>query len=277
MIAVLEKKQMDPTLNQIATGASVLHECAASIRTRLLARQETLIRLRAELAALRSIIDIPPSEAACAPPETAAMQAPTSLMGPTVAEPLVPKFPVVEPVVEPPTESGSPPHAIGKRPTAAPASKARRSLLLTSLPIVCLIGTCLVITRFHITLRAARPKMEASATPVPAPHAGDDQSAEALALVRQWHMAGDDKSLLERLGGVVEHPGGAPAWSAEMADADTYLVIFREVAGTPIYAFEANLKSRTVLPTPEAAQRLTSMRVRDTPAVLLNVPLSGRR
>lgn len=235
---ILEEKEMDPTLSRIATGAMVLQERAASMRTRLRTRQETLIRLRAELTELNSIIEIALPEAAAELPEAAFMQAPAFLMEPAVVKAVLPKPPV------------------GKRPTAAIAPQARRSLLLTSLPILCLVGAFLVITRFHVTISASRPKMEASATPLPAAAPGDDQSAEALALVRQWRMAGDDQSLFERLGGVVEHPGGVPAWSAEMAEAGVYLVIFREAAGAPIYAFEANLASRTVLPTPEATHQL---------------------
>ncbi len=83
-------------------------------------------------------------------------------------------------------------------------------------------------------------------------------------------MAGDQKSVFERLGSVVEHQGGVPAWSSEMTDEGSYLVIFREAGGTPIYAFEVNLKSKTVRPTPEATERLTLIRVRDAASAKLN-------
>jgi hypothetical protein len=85
-------------------------------------------------------------------------------------------------------------------------------------------------------------------------------------------MAGDDKSVFERLGSVQTHPGGVPAWSTELTDEDSYIVIFREVAGTPIYAFEVDMKAKKVFPTPEATDRLTLIRVRDAATDRLNAP-----
>lgn len=281
------QEQIDSTRLKIDAGAAAL----SSIRGRLLIRRELLLRLRAELARLtvKSAPDrpAPPDaqtphflaesilpEAICAEPMVPAVEVPAPpAVEPVAPEPLIlvapelalaetaaPTLPLIEPVVQ---------EAALEEPTLAAATESspRGSPLLRALPILCLIAAFAVITRYHVSVRAALPKVEASATPVAA---SDDRSAEALALARQWHMAGDDRSLFERLGGVAEHPGGVPAWHTEMVDADSYLVVYRELAGTPVYAFEVNLKARTVLPTPEATNRLTLIRVRDEATSQLN-------
>jgi hypothetical protein len=99
-----------------------------------------------------------------------------------------------------------------------------------------------------------------------APAVLEPQSQEALALVRAWSLSGDDKTVLERLGGVLEHPGGVRAWSAESTGEDTQLVIYREAGLTPVYVFEVDLKSRRVHAAPETVERMTLMRVRDDAA-----------
>ncbi len=91
----------------------------------------------------------------------------------------------------------------------------------------------------------------------------DEDAADALALVQQSTMAGDDVSVFQRLGSVSRHADGRKAWSAEKGEDDTYLVIYREPAGAPAYAFEVDLESGLVQPTPEAVDALALMRVHE--------------
>ena len=91
----------------------------------------------------------------------------------------------------------------------------------------------------------------------------DPDALEAIAMVQDWHPAGDEKRVLERLAGAVRNPAYPRAWSVERTEDDSYLVIFREPAGTPAYAFEVNLESEAVQGTPEAVERLTMLRVRE--------------
>lgn len=98
----------------------------------------------------------------------------------------------------------------------------------------------------------------------PAPAAPPDPDAlEAIALVQDWHPAGDEKTVLERLAGAVRNPAYPRAWSAESTEEASYLVIFREPAGFPAYAFEVSLEGEDVQATPEAVERLTMLRVRE--------------
>lgn len=91
----------------------------------------------------------------------------------------------------------------------------------------------------------------------------DEDARDAVALVQQSAMAGDEETVLARLGGIRRHAdGAAKAWSAERTDEDTYLVLYREPAGFPAYAFEVNLETEEVSPTPEAVDALALMRVR---------------
>ncbi|UPT75576.1 MAG: hypothetical protein M0D55_07855 [Elusimicrobiota bacterium] len=91
----------------------------------------------------------------------------------------------------------------------------------------------------------------------------DEDARDAIFLVQGSVMAGDDSAVLARLGGVRRHADGAArAWSAEKTGDDSYLVIYREPAGVPAYAFEVNLETEAVAPTPEAADALAVMRVR---------------
>jgi hypothetical protein len=102
----------------------------------------------------------------------------------------------------------------------------------------------------------------APSLPAPRPLA-DPDALEAIALVQDWRPAGDDKAVLERLGAAVRNPRYPRAWSAERLEGDSYLVLFREPAGTPVYAFEVDLESEAVQASPEAVERLTRLRVRE--------------
>lgn len=106
-------------------------------------------------------------------------------------------------------------------------------------------------------VKFAPPKVAARAAAV------DPDALEAIAMVQDWQAAGDEKPVLQRLAGTVRNPAYPRAWSAEKTDEDSYLVIFREPAGFPAYAFEVNLESESVQATPEAVERLTMLRVRE--------------
>lgn len=93
--------------------------------------------------------------------------------------------------------------------------------------------------------------------------AADPDGLEAIAMVQDWQPAGDEKTVLHRLAAAVRNPAYPRAWSAEKTEDDAYLVIFREPAGYPVYAFEVNLESESVQATPEAVERLTMLRVRE--------------
>lgn len=99
---------------------------------------------------------------------------------------------------------------------------------------------------------------KAAARPAPP----DPDGLEAIALVQDWRPAGDDATVLARLAGAVRNPAYPRAWSAEKTEEGSFLVIFREPAGFPAYAFEVNLENDAVEPTPEAVERLTMLRVR---------------
>lgn len=108
------------------------------------------------------------------------------------------------------------------------------------------------------------PEVGAAAHRAPAPSYVVDQDArDAIAMVQESFAAGDEETVLARLGGIRRHADGAArAWSAEKTEEDAYLVIYREPAGSPAYAFEVNLETEAVSPTPEASDALAVMRVR---------------
>jgi len=106
-------------------------------------------------------------------------------------------------------------------------------------------------------VRLAPPKRAARAAAV------DTDAREAIALVQDWQLAGDDKPLLQRLAGAVLNPKYPRAWSAEKTEYGSYLVIFREPARTPAYAFEVVLESQAVKATPETVELLTILRLRE--------------
>ncbi len=106
-------------------------------------------------------------------------------------------------------------------------------------------------------LQLAPPKLAAR------PVAVDQDAQDAIAMVQNWQAAGDEKTVLRRLAGAVRNPAYPRAWSAEKTEEASYLVIFREPAGTPAYAFEVNLESEAVAATPEAVELLTMLRVRE--------------
>ncbi|MFI5350497.1 MAG: hypothetical protein ACHQ2Z_13195, partial [Elusimicrobiota bacterium] len=211
-------------------------------------------------AVVEPIVSAPAAPEAAAPERyDATLILPPAVEAVTVSEPIA--APIVPAAAVPP---------VAQPQSSVVVFKVPRALLLTGLPVVCLIGAFLVIARFQTPHRVMRPKApEAAAEAAAPPAAVDPKAADALALVQHWRMAGDNRTLFERLGSVAQHPGGVPAWSVELTDEDSYLVMFREVSGTA-YAFETNMKTKTVQPTPEAVERLTLIRVRDEASAKLN-------
>lgn len=183
------------------------------------------------------------------------------------AEPIYEQTLVIEPVSEGPVaeepaaiDGIQVPPAVSINARRAPASS--RLLSIATLVFVCLVMVTFAARHFGVTIAISRPQADARGI-VSENSAVDSRSSEAIALVQQWHMAGDDQSVSERLGTGPDSSGKAPAWSAEKVDEEVYLVLVRERSGTHVCAFETNLKTQAVLPTPEAVDRLTLMRVRD--------------
>ena len=125
------------------------------------------------------------------------------------------------------------------------------------LPFISLLAAFLCCWDLAGEVRFAVPKPAVRAP------AADLDAREAIALAQDWRLAGDDKPVAQRLAGAVRNPYSARAWSAERTEEGSYLVIFREPEGTPVYAFEVSLKTESVQATPEAVDRLTILRVRE--------------
>lgn len=125
------------------------------------------------------------------------------------------------------------------------------------LPFVSLLAAflwCWDLTK-EVRFIAPKPALRAPAV--------DLDAREAIALTQDWRLAGDDKPVAQRLAAAALNPYSARAWSAERTEEGSYLVIFREPAGTPVYAFEVSLETESVQATPEAVDRLTILRVRE--------------
>ena len=121
----------------------------------------------------------------------------------------------------------------------------------------------------HRRPASAAPNLTALAHPAPsvvantrpvakgAPVISDeDRSQEALLLVHEWKLPGDEKSLGERLGRELEIPGGRPSWSVERTGAHGYRVTFQPREKDLPYAFEADIEARVVWPTPDTQELL---------------------
>ena len=136
-------------------------------------------------------------------------------------------------------------------------AKELRSLLSLALSTASLFAAFIVSATFDVAPRAAQFKPAAR----PAV-AHDPDLRDAIHLTQTWKIAGDETSVLERLGEAVSRAAGRPSWSAEKTGADSVLVLFREQDG-PVYAFEVDLAEEIVHATPETVDLLTLRRVRD--------------
>jgi hypothetical protein len=268
--AIAALREMTPALAQPAVPAAAPAETVIPLPVvPELDADKTMILapIAAETSADKTMI-LPPVAA-----ETSADK--TLILAPALPESAAPGPLFTEPTDAPPTE--------------VIVSKAPRSGLRTAVPVVCLIAVLGALIKFHVPFGAARPKAApvpapaqlpppvavpalvpapviaaAPVTPPPVPVAARppkavmSKAARALDLVQRWHMPGDKKSVFKRLGGA-EHSGGSSVWSMEKTDMNSYLVVYRAPAGTPVYAFEVDLKSKTVSPTPEAKALLKAM------------------
>lgn len=223
--------------------AEGLHEAAQGAAYRLAKRAEDLAGLRAQIASLKAALN------------------------PAAAHALVAsRIPAPAAVVKP---------LPGKEAFAGSARTATASLPRSagwhSLAPYAAIAACAIVLELGGVRRpiSAAPNLNALAQPAPAVVAGvrpaakgspvvvdDDRSEEALLLVHEWKLPGDEKSLGERLGGEVDIPGGRPAWSVERTGARGYRVTFQPAAKDLPYAFEADIESRVVWPTPETQELL---------------------
>lgn len=218
--------------------AEGLRQAAQAAKARLAEREASLARLREQVAAIKASLA----------PAPAAAPAPVPVPAPVPAR-IPARAAVPVPV------SAAAPVRPGWRAAAPYAA----------------IAACAVLIELGGARRPAppAPNLSALAHPAPAPVTNarpaakgapvvsdDDRSQEALLLVHEWKLPGDEKSLGERLGGELELPGGRPAWSVERTGAHGYRVTFQPAEKDLPYAFEADIESRVVWPTPETQELL---------------------
>ena len=146
------------------------------------------------------------------------------------------------------------------RPAVKTDPDAYRGHMAAALSFGGLVAGFLCCVNLIGDIQFAPPKAAARAAAV------DQDGLEAIAMVQDWTPAGDEKPVLQRLAGEARNPSYPRAWSAERTDGDSYLVVFRAPAGFPVYAFEVSLESEAVQPTPEAVERLTSLRMAEAAA-----------
>ena len=134
---------------------------------------------------------------------------------------------------------------------------AYRGHMVAALSLGGLLSGFLCCVAIADDVRFSAPRHEVRAPVV------DEDAREAITLVQDWKLTGDEKAVAQRLAGVARNPYYSRAWSAERTGADSYLVIFRAPAGSPVYAFEVSLETQLVEATFEARDRLTILRVHE--------------
>lgn len=226
--------------------ASGLRKPAEEARARLEAREFSLLRLQAELWAMRR-----------------ALRGPAPAVAPTAILPVLP----------------SPIRAMEAASDSAPATASierigipRRRFGFATLAPYATIAACALIVDLSGARRPgalpadfshlARPAAAAQEPAlVRAPGApvllDDDRSEEALLLVQQWRLPGAAQSLLDRFGWALDLPGGRPAWTVERTAERGYRVSFRQDPSSPAYDFDADLESGVVFPSAETQELLT--------------------
>ncbi|MDP3541835.1 MAG: hypothetical protein Q8T11_05135 [Elusimicrobiota bacterium] len=227
----------DEILRERAEG---LHEAAQTAKARLAEREKALSRLRAQVASLKASL------------------APAPAPAPVRSVPTLPA-PTAVPAKEAPANS------------AIPKTSIPRTAGWSHIAPYAAIAACALLLELGGARRTetASPNIALLAHPAPAPVTGgrpaakgapvvvdDDRSQEALLLVHEWKLPGDDKSLGERLGGEHELPGGRPYWRVERTAEHGYRVTFQPAPKDLPYAFEADIEARVVWPTPETQELL---------------------
>lgn len=215
--------------------AEGLHEAAQTAKTRLAERAEALNRLRGQVAMLKASLQPAPAPRGRA-----------------------------EPIPVPEKEAAM------DSARFTTASLPRPGNWRSYAPYAA-IAACAVLIELGGARRPgpASPNLTALTRPAPAVVsnaraaakgalvvADEDRSQEALLLVHEWMLPGDEKSLGDRLGGELDLPGGKPSWSVERTGERGYRVTFQAGAKDLPYAFEADLESRVVWPTPETQELL---------------------
>lgn len=218
-----------------------LREAAQAAQTRLVEREEALARLRAQVSMLKASLRPAPAVQAAAAPAVIVM-------------------PVKIPEKEASLDSA--------RFTAA---SLPRIVNWKALAPYAAIAACAVIIELGGARRPEHRAPDVTALAYPAaaivtnarpPAKGtpvvtdDDRSQEALLLVHEWKLPGDTMPLGERLGRELDLPGGRPAWSVERTGSHGYRVTFQAAERDVPYAFEADIESRVVWPTPETQELL---------------------
>ncbi len=217
--------------------ADGLHEAAQSAKTRLVERQEALARLRTQVAALKASLNPPPVPAPVrmSVPEKEAVL--DSARFTTASLPRTEK-----------NWRSYAPHAAIVACAALMELSGARHAAPAALDLASLIRPAPAV----VTVTAPA-KTAAKGSPV---LAEEDRSQEAMLLVHEWKLPGDEKSLGERLGGEMDLPGGRPAWTVERTTEKGYRVTFQPGDKDVPLAFEADIEARVVWPTPETQDLL---------------------
>lgn len=242
----------EPSLERVALlharamreRAEGLRESARTAQARLVAREESLARLRAQVDLLKRSLGSRPAPAKEAAPDSA-----------RVAAASLPRAGAAV--------------AAAAAPDVATGSGRPRGRLRALAPYAAILLCAAGLERGRSVrpaplspelVRLARPAFVPAAghaTAKGAPVVGDDdRSQEALLLVHEWKLPGDLKTLGERLGGELDLPGGRPTWSVERTGERAYRVTHQAGADARPYSFDADLDARMVWPAPETQELL---------------------
>jgi hypothetical protein len=249
----------DDIMRERAAG---LHEAAASKKDMLVEREEALARLRLQVAMLKKSLH----GARAAQPQPAPRTPSPITPSPRISPPpraFAAPVPTPAPVRPVPAKEAFPDSATVK------ASPARTGLSVLA-PYLA-IAACAAFVELTRARRAPAPTPDLADLARPAPaivangHAAakgapvvsdDDRSQEALLLVHEWKLPGDEKTLGDRLGEGMDLPGGRPAWSVDRVGENGYRVTYQPGADSPAFSFEADLAARVVWPTAETQELL---------------------
>ena len=211
----------DPVVDSTALRDKALNlrEAVNSSRARMNAQNDHMARLRAQIASLREMLEESILTVAAGVPAPA-----TPVSKETAAE--------------------SAPTAVSFQAGARP---------WRTLPYAAILAVALAIQ-----LRAAPHRSEEIPSPsaaVPASAVSEDDGAnEALLLVHEWRLPGDERALSDRLDPGVELPGAKPAWTVERTGELAYRVSFHAGEDAPSYDFDVDLDAHRVDPTPDTAE-----------------------
>lgn len=128
---------------------------------------------------------------------------------------------------------------------------AERSLRHFAVCLCALLVALAVGAGLDSPVRAPRPSRR--------PARVDLARLDAISRAQRWVPAGDELTVLQRVGDVRRHPGAGPAWSAERLSGTRFLVLYRDASGAAL-AFEVDRRSGEVLPSPEALDGLALLR-----------------